>query len=140
MTENREKEDKVAGGHVSPYPVSRLAPPIELVDLAQEIARADDLLSLQVTGKLKLLGKQIQALQEEARKLLEETRYNQELHRAECGFKKIPGRVYHLYKRENATLLFSMLSPHDWGDKPPYTWVGSFRLEIDMSWTAVDEP
>lgn len=139
LSEKTKDNEREVSGHSSPYPVSRLSPTIELVDLAKEIARADDLLSLQATGKLEMLGKQIQALQAEAREILEKTKRSQELHRAECGFKKIPGRVYHLYRKSRETLLFSMLSPKDWGGSPPHEYIGSYHLENDMSWTEVDE-
>ncbi len=140
LVDQRKKDDNATlYDHASPYPVNRLAPPIELVDLAREIARADDLLSLQTTGKLQLLAKQMRALQEEARQLLEETRRNQELHRAQCGFKKIAGQVYHLYKREDDSLQFSLLSPRDWHDTQPFQYVGSYRLASDMRWVEVEE-
>ena len=125
--------------HLSPYPVSRMAPAFELVDLAKEISRADDMLSVQTSGKLRLLADQIRNLQEEAHKILHETRRNQELHRAECSFGKKAGQVYHLYRREDGTLLFSMLSPAEWGEKLVHAFEGSFRLEADMSWTQTDE-
>jgi hypothetical protein len=31
-----------------------------------------------------------------------------------------------------------MLSPDDWGGRPPHPFVGSYRLEADMSWTAAE--
>ena len=33
---------------------------------------------------------------------------------------------------------FSMLSPNDYNGKPPNTYIDSYRLEMDMSWTQVD--
>jgi hypothetical protein len=30
------------------------------------------------------------------------------------------------------------LSPTDWGDSAPHRFVGSYRLEADMSWTPAD--
>ncbi|OOZ41039.1 hypothetical protein BOW53_05855 [Solemya pervernicosa gill symbiont] len=30
-----------------------------------------------------------------------------------------------------------MLSPQEWGE-PPHAYLGSYRLENDMSWTAVE--
>lgn len=125
--------------HASPYPVSRLAPPVALVDIAGEIARADEMLGLQLEGKLGLIAKQIRSLQEEARELLQKARQDRELHQIRCGFKKKPGKIYHVYADKNEKLLFSLLSPQDWGNKPPSTFKGSYRLEADMSWTRVDE-
>jgi len=47
----------------------------------------------------------------QARKVLEETKRDAELHHAACNFKKRPGQMYYLYKRQNGTTYFSMLSP-----------------------------
>jgi hypothetical protein len=124
---------------LSPYPVSRLAPSYELVDLANEISRADDMLTVQASGKLRLLAEQIKVLQKEAHKILHETRRNQELHRAECNFKKKVGQIYHLYRKDDETLLFSLLSPEEWGRRLPYAYVGSYRLTSDMSWQDISE-
>ncbi len=123
----------------SPYPVSRLAPANELIDLAKEISRADDLLALQASGKLKVLAKQMRLLQEEAQQILKETLRNQELHKAPCGFQKKIGQVYHLYKKIDGTLQFSMLSPEDWKGRPPHDFLGSYRLDNDMSWILVEK-
>lgn len=141
-TEKRDKKEKkehLSKEHLSPYPVSRLAPSFELVDLAREIARADDLLSMQTGGKLKLLADQIRGLQQEALAILEKTRRDQQLHRALCNFAKKPGQIYHLYAKEDQSLIFSLLSPADWKGRQPYRFEGSFRLESDMSWTEMDD-
>jgi len=123
--------------HLSPFPVSRLAPAFELVDLAKEIARADDMLSIHADGKLGVLADQIRNLQQEALSILKKTRESQVLHRAECGYQKKAGKVYHLYKKESGALVLSLLSPEDWGRRMPYSFEGSFRLENDMSWTRI---
>ena len=121
----------------SPYPVSRLAPSIELVDLAQQIAHADNMLATQTEGKLRVIAEQIHRLQEAAKVVLEEAQQAQQLHRAKCNFKRIPGKVYHLYQQQSGEMLFSMLSPSEWGGAPPHTFMGSYRLENDMGWSEV---
>ncbi len=123
----------------SPYPMSRLAPVHDLVDLAQEIATADRAIGSVVGGKLEVIAKQMRALQEEARALLEAARRDLDLHRAECSFVKRPGSIYHLYRRGDDRLYFSMLSPDDWSGAPPHPYAGSFRLENDRSWTPIEE-
>ena len=122
----------------APYPVSRMAPATELVDMAQEIATADNMLSTNAHGKLKLIADQIRALQAEAHHVLESTRRDQQLHRAKCHFKRQPGHIYHLYTKKGEDY-FSMLSPQEWGRTSPHDYIGSFRLENDMSWTPVEE-
>lgn len=116
---------------------SRLAPRIELVDLAAEIARADESIASTTNARLEILAEQIRALQAKARQVLDEARESLDLHRARANFVKRPGQVYHLYRR-GEELLFSMLSPSDWNDAPPYDFVGSYRLETDLRWTRVD--
>jgi hypothetical protein len=119
----------------SPYPMSRLAARIELVDVAKEIQRADELVGAVVGSKLGLIAEQIRLLQEQAREVLEEAKRDVDLHRAECNFKKRPGFVYHLYRRPNDSLYFSMLSPEDWRGQPPDAFEGSYVLGVDLSFT-----
>lgn len=65
---------------------------------------------------------------------MQETQHNQQLHHAQCQFKKIPGKTYHLYKKLNDQLYFSMLSPEDWGENHADDFQGSYTLRADMSW------
>ena len=119
----------------SPYPLSRLAPPHDLLDVAREIQKADAMLGAVVSGKLQVIAEQIRALQDQARAILGAAHRDGELHRARCAFKKRPGAVYHLYRRAEGATYLSMLSPEDWSGKPPHAFEGSFRLEADLSWT-----
>lgn len=122
----------------SPYPVSRLGARADLVDVAREIAEADRMVGTVVHGKLDVIAKQIRALQEEAQTIMEAARRDLELHHAECSFVKRVGATYHLYERASGALYFSMLSPEEWGGAPPHPYRGSYRLEIDRSFTPVE--
>ena len=123
----------------SPYPMSRLAPAFDLVNVAREIQDADALLGAVVSDKLEMLAAQIRGLQEQAKKVLDDAQRDAVLHRATCHFKKRPGAIYHLYERENGTLYFSMLSPDDWAGAPPHPFRGSYRLEVDLSFTPAED-
>jgi hypothetical protein len=123
----------------SPYPVSRLAPAFQAPELAEEIARAESMLSARTGAKLRVIADQIKALQAEARKVLTEAREEQALTHAECAFKRIPGKVYHLYRKSGGGSFFSMLSPADWRGSPPQAFLGSYRLETDYSWTPAED-
>ena len=126
-------------GHAAPYPLSRLAPAVELVDLAREIAQADQTVHLRVNAQMQVIAEQIRALQEQARGIMEKARLDEQLHHAYCGFRRLPGKTYHLYRQPDGSLRFSMLAPADWGGEPPAQFCGSYRLENDMSWTAVEQ-
>ena len=123
----------------APYPVSRMAPSVELVDLAKEISEADQMLSLQVNNKLSLISNQIKGLQNAARQILETAQRDQMLNQAACNFKKIPGKIYHLYDKSAGKQYISQLSPKDWQNGSPHKFIGSFRFEADFSWTPADE-
>lgn len=123
--------------HASPYPLSRLAAPIDLVDAAREIEKADETIRSHVGSKLRVIVEQMRALRDQAQSVMEEAHRDAELHRAVCRFQKRPGRIYHLYRKPDDSLYFSMLSPEDWGQAPPHSYEGSYRLEADMSWTPV---
>lgn len=122
----------------APYPVSRMAPAVELVDLAKEIAHADEMLGHQVNHKLRVIADQIKNLQHAATEILETARRDQQLNQAECNLKKIPGKIYHFYRKENGKCYLSMLSPGDWGSAP-HEYIGAYRYEADCAWTAMDE-
>lgn len=126
-------------GRSSPYPVSRLAPGFGLTDLAREIEQADTMVSGRLNAELQVIARQVKSLQEQAREILARARTDQRLHHARCAFKRIPGHVYHLYEEADGGVAFSMLSPDDWGGQPPKPFIGSYRLETDMSWTALEE-
>jgi len=99
-------------GRSTPYPVSRLSPPIDLVDLAKEIEMADNMLSTKVGAQLSVIAEQIRDLQEQARTILEKAQEDKKLHRALCSFQKRPGQgVPSLRRRKGRPLLFTAF-PH----------------------------
>jgi hypothetical protein len=137
--EKKHRGDNHGGhGRSSPYGLSRLAPETTLVDVAEQIHEADRMLAQTTSSKLKLIARQIQHLQEQARDILEEAQRDVELHRAKCTFSRRIGHVYHLYEKPDGTLYWSMLSADEWGT-PPHDYRGSYRLEPDQSWTPADE-
>jgi hypothetical protein len=121
--------------HSAPYPVSRLAPPHDLVSMAEEIQAADSVLGAVVGAELEAIARQIHALQEQAADVLSQAQRDAELHRVTCRLRKRPGQIYHLYRDDEGRLYFSLLSPEDWRGAPPHAFEGSYRLESDMHWT-----
>ena len=124
--------------HASPYALSRLAPSYALVDMAEQIAKADEQVATVTSGKLGVIAEQIKKLQDQAHALLERARRDAELHRARCSFEKKPGGVYHLYRKEDGERWFSLLAPEEWVTPQAQTFEGSYRLDLDMSFTRLD--
>lgn len=111
----------------------------DLIELAQEIQKADDFVKSTTYSKLQMIAEQIRFLQEQAKQVMLEAQQNNRLHHVACNFKKIPGRMYYLYQKPSGQEYFSMLSPEEWGSSLPHKYIGSYRLEFNMSWTPTEE-
>lgn len=111
----------------------------DLMELAQEIQKADEFVKSTAYSKLQMIAEQIRFLQEQAKQVMLEARHNNHLHHAACNFKKVPGKIYYLYQKPSGQEYFSMLSPEEWGTSLPHKYIGSYRLECNMSWTPTEE-
>jgi len=112
---------------------------MDLVELAAHVQKADQFTRACAGSKLSIIAEQVRFLQEQARKVLEEARLNNLLHKTPCNFKKIPGSTYYVYKqkRNPDEEFISMISPSEWGASGP-EFVAAYRLEHDMSWTPAE--
>ena len=77
-------------------------------------------------------------LQEQAKKVLEEAQRDTEINHMACNFKRIPGKIYYIYKRKNGKKYMSMISPEEWGNDCP-EFVAAYKLQHDMSWTPYEQ-
>lgn len=124
---------------VDPRSVYKHYSPYDLISLAQEVQHADHFVQATTSGKLQVIVDQIRHLQQQAQQVLQSAKQDTQLHHAACNFVKVPGKTYHLYEKKDGTTFFSMLSPQEWGGKPPNTFLGSYRMEYDRSWTPAEE-
>ena len=59
-----------------------------------------------------MIAEQVRFLQQQAKAVLEEANLNKELHHIACNFKKVPGKIYYVYRREESGANYmSMISP-----------------------------
>jgi len=111
----------------------------DIISLAHQIQTADVSIRNAATGKLTMILDQIKFLQAQAQKILEESDSSMNLHKAACNFRKVPGNIYHLYQRESGQKYLGMLSPEEWGPSFTHNYLGSYRLEMDQSWTPIEK-
>uniref|UniRef100_F6PRN9 Uncharacterized protein n=1 Tax=Ciona intestinalis TaxID=7719 RepID=F6PRN9_CIOIN len=111
----------------------------DLIDLAQQIQQCDSSIQAAASSKLRTILDQMRSLQEQAKKVLEETKRDAELHHAACNFKKIPGKLYYLYRRPSGQTYFSMLSNEEWGASCPHEFLACYKLEYDFTWTLYED-
>ena len=111
----------------------------DLVELAEQIAQCDASIKSAASSKLRSILEQMRSLQRQAAAVLEESKRDAELHHAACNFKKIPGKIYYLYRRPDDSTYLSMLGPEEWGASCPHTFLSSYKLEFDMTWTPFED-
>lgn len=138
QAEKYSGENVRVADHASPYPVSRLGAPISLVDTAKAIEDASASVALRTNAQLEIILERMRALQQKAREIIDQAARDVDLLHVECRFRRVPGRIYHLYEHADGQRHFSMLSPAEIGFGSS-TFVGSFRYEHDQSWTRLDE-
>jgi len=124
--------------NASPYPVSRLGAPVSLVDSARIIEAASSKVALRTNAQLEVIVEQMRALQQKAREVLDRAAEDVALAEAECRFQRVPGRVYHLYVKQDGRRYFSMLAPDEYSRGAPDEFVASYRYEYGESWTRLD--
>ncbi|CAK6441078.1 unnamed protein product [Pipistrellus nathusii] len=124
---------------VSPYLTHRAGDPLDLVALAEQVQKADEFVRANATNKLTVIAEQIQHLQEQARKVLEDARRDADLHHIACNIVKKPGNIYYLYQRESGQQYFSIISPKEWGTSCPHPFIGAYKLQHDLSWTPFED-
>merc|ERR1712168_21608 len=107
----------------------------DLVELAKNIQTADQFTRATAGSKLSVIAEQVRFLQQQAQAVLEEANLNAELHHIACNFKKVPGKIYYVYKRpESGAKYMSMISPEEWGENCP-DFHAAYKLEADMTFT-----
>lgn len=127
------------GAHASPYPVSRLGAPISLVDSAKLIEAASETVALRTNAQLEVIVDQMQALQAKAKEVMAQALNDIDLIRVECRFQRVPGKIYHLYQRNDGRRYFSMLAPHEYSQGVPHTFIASYRYEHGETWTRAED-
>ena len=134
-TVNLVERDTCPGGHqlVNPAESGKMNQ-FDLVELAGAIQNADKFTRATAGSKLSVIAEQVRFLQDQARKVLEEATRDQEINHMACNFKRVPGKIYYIYKRANGKKYMSMISPEEWGVDCP-EFVAAYKLEHDMSWT-----
>ena len=73
--------------------------------------QADQFTRATAGSKLQVIAEQVRFLQQQARAVLEEANRSRELHHIACNFKKIPGKIYYVYRRDDGSNYMSMISP-----------------------------
>lgn len=122
------------GSASSPYGITRLSPAIVLADTEEQLSVAGAAIVQTSNAKLDMIIKQIEFLKQQAEKVILDARHDVMLHQATCAFDKKIGQTYHLYKKKNGSMQWSILSLEDWNGCPPWEYISSYKLMSDQTW------
>lgn len=118
----------------SPIPLSVSSPKINPVDKRLLKANAFETMQYQANQQIMMLKKQADLLMEQARSIEERLIISQKIYEADINFEPVIGTVYHVYEKNDKTVL-SLVGPNEWGRKIPYDrHVCTARLLADKSW------
>merc|ERR1711973_346221 len=101
-TVNLVERNPAPGGFqlVCPEESGKIRSQFDLVELAGEIQTADKFTRATAGSKLSVIAEQVRFLQEQATKILEQAQRDKEINHMACNFKRIPGKLYFIYKRK----------------------------------------
>jgi hypothetical protein len=89
-------------------------------------------------GKLKMLLKQMEYIQNEIETLCLESIENDYLEDIECSFKKTPGNSYYLYMKPDGQKFFSLIAPNEWNTQNRF--LNEYFYDYDLTFQPKHNP
>ena len=95
-------------------------------------------------AQLKLLAQQIHSLKLQAKRIIDNSELQQELHKITKNFKLVSGKTYYVYYKDGEidNKFFSLLSPEDWSNERLVTnkmsFVGRYYYDYDKQFVLDD--
>ena len=87
--------------------------------------------------QLNQLREQVEVLIAQAQSIHDRIGVSESIYGAEMGFRPNVNQVCYLYERHGGRRVMSLVSPAEWGGRPPYRFVAEVRLLSDHTWDVV---
>lgn len=111
---------------------------IEPLDKGKTKGLAMSAMYEQTGVQLNQLKDQIELLISQAQSIHDRISVSESIYTAEVGFKANIGQTCYLYERTNGVRVLSLVSPEEWGTKPPYRFVAKVSLLSDHTWDVLE--
>jgi hypothetical protein len=86
------------------------------------------------------LKDQMETLVRQAQVLQRRKEISEQIYQATMNFRPVIGHIYHLYQRKKeGNPLISLVSPEEWGVKPPYDYLATVQLLYDHTWEILSQ-
>ena len=131
--------DKIAKDpHLLPYAHERGGATIKPVDRGKITGLALSAMYEQTDMQLDQIRAQIELLARQANEIQQRMTISEQIYAAEMNIDPIIGRTYYLYNRTGGEPVMSLVSPAEWGPKPPYEYVATVKLLGDHTWDVLE--
>ena len=131
--------DKVAiNPHLLPYAHERGGATIKPMDAGKVKGLAMTAMYEQTDMQLDQIKAQIELLAKQANAIQQRMTISERIYEAKIGIDPIVGRVYYLYLKNDGSNVMSMVSPQEWGENGPYTYIATVKLLGDHTWDVTD--
>jgi Protein of unknown function (DUF2452) len=88
----------------------------------------------QTDRQMHQLKEQMETLVAQAKSLQRRKEISEIIYQAALAFRPVMGHIYHLYEKKDGTHTISLISPDEWGNKLPYTFMATCQLLYDHTW------
>ena len=124
--------------HLLPYAHERGGATIKPVDMGKAKGLAMTSMYEQTDMQLDQIKAQIELLAKQANEIQHRMTISERIYEAEMGIEPIVGRTYYLYQRANKQHVMSLVSPAEWGPRPPYEYLATIKLLADRTWDVLE--
>lgn len=132
-------KDKIATGpHLLPYAHERGGAAVKPVDKGKIKGLAMTAMYEQTDMQLDQIKAQIELLARQANEIQQRMTVSERIYAAEMSIVPIISRTYYLYERSNGKNVLSLVSPVEWGPKPPYDYLATVKLLGDHTWEVIE--
>ncbi len=131
--------DKVAlNPGLLPYPHERGSTVIRPVDRGKITGLAMSSMYEQTNMQLDQIRAQMELLATQANEIRNRMTVSERIYQAEMRIDPIVNRTYYLYERTNGQHVLSLVSPAEWGPRPPYDYIATVKLLGDHTWEVIE--
>ena len=124
--------------HLLPYAHERGGATIKPMDRGKVKGLAMSAMYEQTDMQLDQIRAQIELLARQANEIQQRMTVSERIYEAEMSIDPIVSRTYYLYERSNGKNVLSLVSPAEWGPRPPYQYIATVKLLGDHTWEVVE--
>lgn len=124
--------------HLLPYAHERGGSVIRPTDRGKITGLAMTSMYEQTGMQLDQIRAQMELLASQANEIQHRMTVSERIYQAEMHIEPIVNRTYYLYARRNGNSVLSLVSPAEWGPRPPYDYIATVKLLGDHTWEVLE--